>query len=287
MVFIPKENIQTKEVLDWKGIHLINFANSSCSQKLRIYLNLKKINWQSHEVNLAIGKNYSDWFLGINPNGLVPVLVDDGQVIIESNDILLYLEEKYPSPKLINETELAITETELIEEDNLHIDIRNIAYRFMFNGLGKKDPKKLDNFERYKFNVDNIDIRFAEQKNKEIEFYRNFSESGISDEDIKSSLNKFDQKYKQLDDQLSESRYLQGDEMSILDIAWFIYTYRLYISGFPFKDRYSNVLSWYKSLFNRVEFRKELNDNIIFKTLRCIALIRAFISGKTIKKLMN
>ena len=36
---------KTKEVLDWKGIHLINFANSSCSQKLRIYLNLK--NFQS------------------------------------------------------------------------------------------------------------------------------------------------------------------------------------------------------------------------------------------------
>ena len=284
MVFIPRENIQTKEVLDWKGIHLINFANSSCSQKLRIYLNLKKINWQSHEVNLATGKNYSDWFLGINPKGLVPVLVDDGQVIIESNDILLYLEEKYPSPKLINETELTRTEIELIEEDNLHIDIRNIAYRFMFNGLGKKDPKKLDNFEKHKFTIDS---KFTEQKNKEIEFYRNFSESGISDEDIKGSLHKFDRKYKQLNDQLSESRYLQGNEISILDIAWFIYTYRLYISGFPFKDKYSNVLIWYKSLFYRGEFRKELNDTILFKILRCTALMRAFISGKTIKKLMN
>jgi glutathione S-transferase len=284
MVFIPRENIQTKEVLDWKGIHLINFANSSCSQKLRIYLNLKKINWQSHEINLATGKNYSDWFLGINPKGLVPVLVDNGQVIIESNDILLYLEKKYPSPKLINETKLTIIENELIEEDNLHIDIRNIAYRFMFNGLGKKDPKKLDNFDKHKFSIDS---RFAEQKNKEIEFYRNFSESGIRDEDIRGSLNKFDQKYKQLNDQLSKSRYLQGDELSILDIAWFIYTYRLYISGFPFKDKYSNVLIWYKSLFNRGEFRKELNDNILFKILRCIALMRASISGKTIKKLMN
>ena len=82
MVKLNPENIQTKEILEWKGIHLLNFANSSCSQKLRIYLNLKNIDWKSHEVNLATGQNYSNWFLGINPNGLVPVLVDNGDVEI-------------------------------------------------------------------------------------------------------------------------------------------------------------------------------------------------------------
>mgnify|MGYP006207878875 CR=1 FL=1 len=163
MVSILRENIQTKEILDWKGIHLINFSNSSCSQKLRIYLNLKNIHWQSHEVNLANGQNYSNWFLGINPKGLVPVLVDDGKVEIESNDILLYLEKKYPNPKLISEVNLGRTENELVDEDNLHIDIRNIAYRFMFNGLGKKDPKKLDNYEKHSFNLNS---GFTNQKSK-------------------------------------------------------------------------------------------------------------------------
>ena len=79
----------------------------------------------------------------------------------------------------------------------------------------------------------------------------------------------------------------EGDEISILDIAWFIYTYRLYISGFPFKEKYPNVFRWYSSLFSRREFRKELNDNLLFKIIRYIGLIRASITGKTIKKLMN
>ena len=35
------------------------------------------------------------------------------------------------------------------------------------------------------------------------------------------------------------------------------------------------------------EFRKELNDNLLFKIIRFIALIRTSIAGKTIKKLMN
>ena len=284
MVKLKAENIQTKEILDWQGLHLLNFANSSCSQKLRIYLNLKNIDWKSHEVNLATGQNYSNWFLGINPNGLVPVLVDDGRVEIESNDILIYLEKKYPNPKLINDDDSSKIEAELIEEDDLHVDIRNIAYRYMFNGLGKKSSKKIDNFEKHEFTADSD---FVKQKDKEIKFYRNYGESGISDEAIKKSLSKFDQKFREFNEQLGQSKYLKGDSMSLLDIAWFIYTYRLYISGFPFKEKYPNVLRWYLQLFNRVEFRKELNDNLLFKIIRYIALIRASISGKTIKKLMN
>jgi glutathione S-transferase len=111
--------------------------------------------------------------------------------------------------------------------------------------------------------------------------------SGITDEAIKESLKKFDQKYQKFNKQLGESKFLKGDEISILDIAWFIYTYRLYISGFPFREKYPNVLRWYTSLFSRREFRKELNDNLLFKIIRFIALIRASIAGKTIKKLMN
>ena len=51
MVQIPSDQIKTKEILDWKGLHLFNFRTSSCSQKLRIYLNLKNIKWTSHSIN--------------------------------------------------------------------------------------------------------------------------------------------------------------------------------------------------------------------------------------------
>jgi glutathione S-transferase len=35
--------------------------------------------------------------MGINPRGLVPCLVHDGEVHIESNDIILYLERAFPA----------------------------------------------------------------------------------------------------------------------------------------------------------------------------------------------
>ena len=61
----------------------LHFMGSSCSQKFRIFLNLKGIKWESHLVDLFTNENFLPWFLGMNPRRLVPVLVHDGAVHIE------------------------------------------------------------------------------------------------------------------------------------------------------------------------------------------------------------
>jgi glutathione S-transferase len=76
---LNNNDIRTKEVLDWKGLHLLHFQTSACSQKTRIFLNLKNISWKSKSINLVSNENYSDWFLGINPRAQVPVLIDLGE----------------------------------------------------------------------------------------------------------------------------------------------------------------------------------------------------------------
>jgi hypothetical protein len=43
VVQLVDSEIKTREVLDWKGVHVLHFMGSSCSQKLRIFLNLKAI----------------------------------------------------------------------------------------------------------------------------------------------------------------------------------------------------------------------------------------------------
>ena len=50
---LAEQDIKTTEVLDWQGVHLIHFSGSSCSQKTRIFLNLKGIDWISHPLDLA------------------------------------------------------------------------------------------------------------------------------------------------------------------------------------------------------------------------------------------
>ena len=140
MVQLVDGDIKTREVLDWKGVHVLHFMGSSCSQKLRIFLNLKGIEWQSHIVDLFANENFRPWFLGINPRGLVPVLVHDGAVHIESNDIITYLEKTFPTPKLIpagHENEVAAL---LQHEDDLHLDLRTLSFRFVFDPPGPPKP---------------------------------------------------------------------------------------------------------------------------------------------------
>ena len=80
------------------------FQGSSCSKKLRIFLNEKnRLEW--YHIDLVKGDNFSKWFLIINPR-VVPVLVDDGEVHIE-NDIIQHLDKKIESisndPENLNE----------------------------------------------------------------------------------------------------------------------------------------------------------------------------------------
>ena len=75
--------------------------------------------------------------------------------------------------------------------------------------------------------------------------------------------------------------------LSMLDIAWFIYTYRLYVSGFPFKDRYPKISEWFLDLYSRKEFFKEVNDPMPLKLIRLYAKISTSLSGKSIKALLS
>ena len=210
--------------------------------------------------------------------------MDDGRVIIESNDIIQYLENKFPQPTLISENQQSSMSVALRNEDDLHIDIRNVAYKYMFGGLGAKKPKNLKRFESYKTDADEITLK---HKQEEVEFYKNFKKNGITDEAIKKSLTNFEKHYKIFDQQLQNQKFLLGDHLSALDIAWFIYTYRLTISEFPFKQKYPNVYKWYNLLYVRNEFYKEVKPPFIFYLVRKISLLKARLSKTAIHNFVS
>ena len=77
-------------------ISLYQAGMSSCSQKVRFVLEQKQLPWHRIDVNLHKDENYSQEFKQINPKAIIPVLNDDGDLIFESNNICLYLDEKFP-----------------------------------------------------------------------------------------------------------------------------------------------------------------------------------------------
>src|SRR4051812_26895815 len=226
MVQLVDSDIKTREVLGWKGVHVLHFMGSSCSQKLRIFLNLKGIEWQSHLVELHTNENFRPWFLGINPRGLVPVLVHDGAVHIESNDIIQYLEKTFPEPKLIppgHENEVAAL---LQHEDDLHLDLRTLSFRFVFAPPGP--PKPAEALASYAVNgAGTVQGMKDRDKDIQIEFWQRAAKEGFTDERARASAQKFRKEFDALDKRLAQSPYLMGETLSALDIAWFIYAFRL------------------------------------------------------------
>jgi maleylpyruvate isomerase len=85
-------------------MQLYSFFRSSTSFRLRIALALKGLDYESHYVSLPKMQHRSPEFLKVNPQGLVPALVDDdGQVFTQSLAMIEYLDETYPEPKLVPE----------------------------------------------------------------------------------------------------------------------------------------------------------------------------------------
>ena len=65
--------------------------------KASVTLEELEIPYQVHAVNLAANKQKEEWFLALNPNGRIPVIVDKEAgdfAVFESGAIMLYLAEK-------------------------------------------------------------------------------------------------------------------------------------------------------------------------------------------------
>jgi glutathione S-transferase len=257
MVALLDRDITTREVLGWKGVHVLHYVGSSCSQKLRIFLNLKGIAWESHLVDLPANENFQPWFLGINPRGLVPVLVHDGAVHIESNDIIQYLEQRFPTPKLVpvgHESEVAAL---LRHEDDLHLDLRTLSFRFVFDRPGP--PKPAAALESYSANGSGT-VRGEKDRDKDIQiaFWQRAAKEGFTDERARASARKFRVAFDALESRLARQPCLMGDAPGVLDIAWFIYAHRLSLAGYPLERLHPRVFAWKQKLGARPEFAREI-----------------------------
>jgi glutathione S-transferase len=258
MGMLHESDVLTKEVLGWRGLHLFHFKGSACSQKVRIFLNLKGIDWTSHHINLAKGDHITPWYMGINPRGLVPALVHDGKVIIESNDILEYLEATFPEPVLIPADRKEEMHRLLREEDDLHLDIRALSMRFVVPAfLVKKPESEIRKYEG--LGSGSVHGAVDPDKAREAEFWREMiRNNGISDERASLAFERFRRALEQFEDRLEGQDFLLGDQLTLLDIAWYIYVRRLSEASYPLHRLHPRIGEWFDALDAREDFRGEV-----------------------------
>jgi glutathione S-transferase len=81
-------------------LELLHYEPYANSMKCLLCLEEKGLAFASRYVDILKFEQHEPWFVEINPNGQVPVLVHDGRVIVESTVINEYLDDVFPETPL-------------------------------------------------------------------------------------------------------------------------------------------------------------------------------------------
>ena len=80
---------------------LFTYWRSQAAFRVRIALRIKGRAMEKVTLDLLAGDQFAADYRKLNPEGVVPTLIDDGAPLVQSLAILEYLDEKYPDPPLL------------------------------------------------------------------------------------------------------------------------------------------------------------------------------------------
>ncbi len=235
-------------VESFKGLHLYHAGFSNCAMRVRIALEEKNLAWTSHLLNLTKGEHLTREYFGINPNGVVPTLVDDGVVIIDSADIIDYLDKKYTPgslrPKGENDQQ-QMYEWMYLARDN-HLSIKTYMYGNVKNGPSmKRTAEQMEDY-RQKQTFDTALLDFHERFN---------SNEGFTNKDLYTATAVINDCFTKMDQRLKSNDWLAGEMFSLADITWIPQLVVLKAANYPFEN-YPNLEDWKNAIIQRPSFKQ-------------------------------
>ena len=113
-------------------------------------------------------------------------------------------------------------------------------------------------------------------------FWQEYEEFGIKDEDVKESLIRMNNALNNIDSILNENDYILGSNLSVIDIAWFIYVTRIQHANYPVQYRHPNVHEWYIRLYKNKKYKDEVQIPLIMKLIIYLYALVLKIKGRGI-----
>jgi len=233
---------------------LYNAPQSTCSQKVRICLWEKGLEFSEKKLDLFAGDQLTAEYKQLNPNGVVPTLVHDDEVIIDSSVIIEYLDELFPKVSLSPATPAG--RAHMREWMRFFEEVPAPAVRVpSYNKVFLRHFKKM---------TDEEFIAFGESKPLRKDFFLKMGRKGYSDEEMQQAENRLRMTIDRMESQLQKAGpWLLGD-YSLADICIIPVIMRLDDIGFShlWADR-KNVSNW----FSRYRERKALQETFYFGSL--------------------
>jgi glutathione S-transferase len=256
-----------------KGVHLFHYDGAPCAQRVRFALHEKGLvrgrevrfdaddaascaaqpgAWVSRQVSLVKKEHLTEAYSKIQPNLVVPALVHDGRLHIESMEIIEYLDEAFGGAPLVPKQDPAVMEeaaalTRLGKE--LHRSIRFVTFRWGLRGLArlsKNDEKKLRDL-----------LKNSNDAEQLVNFYEGYDNQSIPEAIYEEHLEKLNKAFRDHEQRLSDGRqFLTGDDITMADVIWAMKTLRLSECDYPFEQCFPRYFEWFQRISQRPSFKE-------------------------------
>ena len=235
-------------------LELFHNDMSTCSQKVRLALAEKGLDWTSHHLNLRAADQQKPDYLALNPNGVVPTLRDKGTIVIESTIINEYLDDAYPEPAMRPDSaegraRMRLWTKQLDEGLHAATGVLSTCIAFRHQHLRGKTREEIEAYL----------ARMPDTAKRERQTENIFK--GVESKFFRAAVHRFDKLLADMEADLTQSEWLAGADYSLADIAYAPYAVRLdhlQLHGMWIKrPRYAD---WYDRLSQRPAFKTAITD---------------------------
>ncbi len=229
-------------------IELYHAGMSVCAEKVRIMLAERNTSFVSHLMDLRAGDQQKPEYLKLNPNAVVPTIIHDGNVVIESNIILEYLAEVLPGAPIttaspLDRTRMRLWTKQLDESIHQLTSVISFAIGFRYQLLAKPREEALSVLRK---------IPDPFRRERQIDIY----EKGVESGHFAPAIRRFDKMLGDMEKDLSQAKWLAGPDYSLADIAFTPYVNRLeQLQLAHMWDKRPKVATWFDAVRARPSYK--------------------------------
>lgn len=235
---------------------LYHGITSVCSVKVRIGLAEIGLDYDEQVLDLQKGDQFAPDYLTINPNGVVPTLVDDNLVMGESSLILEYLDREHNDGRLMPKGRAAEVAARqwLLRTLSIHDAINSLTFSTAQRDriLANKSPEEIT------ASLTKMPDLVKRMKRKDL------LENGLDSVHVKQALTTLSRCFADMGAALKRSKWISGSDFGIADIAVVSYIDRLERLGFGgmLAEPYPDVSEWLQAMQDRASYQTEVVSRI-------------------------
>jgi glutathione S-transferase len=233
-------------------LKLYHASNSVCSQKARVGFYEKGLPFESVVLDLAAGDQFKPAYMRLNPNAVVPTLVDDGKVVIESSIIIQYLDDLAPTPRLMPDGAYPAARVRhwLLRSLEIHASVNSLSFATAYRlGLMKLPREEREEIYRRIPDPAKADKR------------RDLVEKGVASSHVDDAIRSFARVFRDMDADLAAGGpWLMGAQYTLADVNLIAYIDRLDrlgLSGF-WRTRHPDVGEWLERSRARPSYKEAI-----------------------------